>query len=58
MDVAAHPLTILGACALTLVGALLLYFSVRREMAVLRAGLAAEHVKSFNRVTERPPVGS
>lgn len=42
MDVAAHPLTILAACALTLVGALLLYFSVRREMAALRAGLAAE----------------
>ncbi|MGB9610482.1 MAG: hypothetical protein ACPL7M_05870, partial [Bryobacteraceae bacterium] len=42
MDVFAHPLTILAACALTLVGALLLYFSVRREMAALRAGLAAE----------------
>lgn len=42
MELLAHPLTLLAACALTLTGALLLYFSVQRDLSRLRASLAAE----------------
>lgn len=41
MTVLAHPITLLSACALTLVGCLLLYFSQLRALARLRAELAA-----------------
>ncbi len=41
MNVLAHPITILTACALSLAGALLLFFSLKRELARLRAEVAA-----------------
>lgn len=37
MDVLAHPITVLAACALTLAGSLLLFFSLKSELARLRA---------------------
>ncbi len=38
----AHPITILAACALTLAGALLLFFTLHRDLARLRAAAAAQ----------------
>ncbi len=38
----AHPITILAACAVTLGGALLLFFTLQRELARLRAAAAAQ----------------
>lgn len=40
MDVLTHPITILAACALSLVGALLLFFSLKSELARVRADAA------------------
>lgn len=40
MNVLAHPITVLAACALSLAGALLLFFSLKRELARLRAEVA------------------
>lgn len=40
MDVLAHPITILAACALTVAGSLLLFLSLKSELAGLRAGTA------------------
>ncbi|MEJ5367380.1 MAG: hypothetical protein WHT08_03615 [Bryobacteraceae bacterium] len=42
MTVLAHPVTILAACALTLAGALLLFFTLQREMARVRASAAEQ----------------
>lgn len=36
MDVVAHPIMILAACVLTLAGSLVLFFSLKRELARLR----------------------
>jgi DNA-binding NarL/FixJ family response regulator len=40
MSVLAHLITILAACVLTLAGSLLLFFSLKRELARLRAETA------------------
>jgi DNA-binding NarL/FixJ family response regulator len=40
MSVLAHPISILAACALTLAGSLLLFFSLKGELARLRAEAA------------------
>ncbi|MFZ5929038.1 MAG: DUF2802 domain-containing protein [Acidobacteriota bacterium] len=40
MIVLAHPITVLAACALSLAGSLLLFFSLNRELARLRAEVA------------------
>lgn len=42
MELLAHPLTILAACALTLLAALLLCLSVKRDLARLQAAAAAD----------------
>lgn len=42
MTVLAHPITLLATCALTLAGALLLFFMVSRELTRLRADAAAQ----------------
>lgn len=41
MNVLAHPITILTACALSLAGALLLFFSLKSELARLRREMEA-----------------
>lgn len=38
----AHPITILAACALTLAGSLLLFFTLQRDLARLLAAAAAQ----------------
>lgn len=42
MELLAHPLTIFSACALTLLAALWMYFSLKRDLARLEAAAASE----------------
>lgn len=40
MNVLAHPISVLAACALTLAGSLLLFFSLKQELARLRRAIS------------------